>query len=416
MFSDPLLTQRPRPDRARMLHLNGQLLVLREVHTGRVTTRADLTHRYGISRGSASELTARLVSASLLEERPAGPSGRRGRPASLLGPHPAGPVVCAVDIRHETWEVALVALGGEVLARQEGHNTDHRAPAVLGSAARVAREMVELDRLVAVSIAVAGTVQGQRIIQASTLRWRDIDISGFFPGFDRPVLLGNDTTLAGVAEARRGAATRARVFLHLAGDVGIGGVLVVDGQPQVGATGAGGEFGHLPFGDRRNRCPCGAYGCWDIEVDGRALARILGRRQPANPRRFARSVLARARAGDPLARDAVERVAAALGHGAGALVNALDPELVTVAGFSAELLDAAGPVLRGAYHNALMSFRRRRPPPLVASAAPRPASLVGAAERGFDHLLTETGLHRWQERRSQPSARPAVGPPRPDTR
>jgi hypothetical protein len=30
---------------------------------------------------------------------------------------------------------------------------------------------------------------------------------------------------------------------------------------------------------------------------------------------------------------------------------------------------------------------------------PSPASLIGAAESGFDHLLTEMGLHEWREHR-----------------
>jgi predicted NBD/HSP70 family sugar kinase len=393
-----------RLDRARILQLSGQLFVLRELHAGRIATRADLTRRYGMSRGSASELTGRLQEAELLDERPAEPNGRRGRPGSVLGPHPNGPVVCAVDIGHEAWTVALVALGGGVVDRRQGRTTDRRASAVLASAARAAGQLVRANpgRLAAVSIAMAGTVSGLRIIQASTLRWRDVDVARYFGKLGCPVLLGNDATLAGVAEARRGAATGARVSLQLTVEVGIGGVLIVDGKPQVGATGAGGEFGHLPFGDPTRRCPCGARGCWDVEVDGRALARILGRRRPADPRTLADRIIADARGGDPTALDAVTRIAVALGRGTGGLVNALDPELVTLAGLGVELLDVAGSALRREYLRALMAFRRRDPPPLVASTTPRPASLVGAAEVGFDELLTEPGLHRFLSAASYP--------------
>lgn len=87
------------------------------------------------------------------------------------------------------------------------------------------------------------------------------------------MLIGNDATLAGVAEARRGAASSAGTVLYLTIEVGVGGVLVDHGRPMVGATGAGGEFGHVPFGDPSLDYPCGARGCWDLEVDGRAMAR-----------------------------------------------------------------------------------------------------------------------------------------------
>ncbi len=53
---------------------------------------------------------------------------------------------------------------------------------------------------------------------------------------------------------------------------------------------AAGEFGHLPFADRRNRCGCGAYGCWGTAVGARALAAALGEPEPVDPRALARRV------------------------------------------------------------------------------------------------------------------------------
>jgi predicted NBD/HSP70 family sugar kinase len=385
------------PDRARLLHLNGQVLVLREVHAGRVGTRADLTHQYGISRGSASELTARLRDAALLDEQPVDPSGKRGRPTTELTPHPQGPLVCAVDIGHEGWSVGKVALGGQVLDRRTGRQRDRQPDAVFRAVSAATHDLTRtcLDRVAVISVAVTGVVRDSRIVQASTLGWNDVDVPGYFADLGRPVLVGNDATLAGLAEARRGVARTAKVSLHLAIDVGLGGVLIVDGRPQTGATGAGGEFGHLPFGDPQLRCPCGAYGCWDLDVDGRALARILGQPSPADPRSFAEGVLAAAKDGDSTAKAAADQIAARVGRGAGALVNALDPELVTLSSLGINLLAVSGAELVEAYQRALMGFRRADAPPVLASTAPRPASLIGAAEAGFDHLLTEAGLHEY---------------------
>lgn len=74
----------------------------------------------------------------------------------------------------------------------------------------------------------------------------------------------NDATAAGPGEARTSATGDARAVLYLAVTVGVGGVLVVDGQPSVGAPGARGEPGHLPLGGPARPCPCGARGCWDV--------------------------------------------------------------------------------------------------------------------------------------------------------
>jgi predicted NBD/HSP70 family sugar kinase len=223
------------------------------------------------------------------------------------------------------------------------------------------------------------------------------------------VVVGNDATFAGLAEARRGAATDASVVLHLMVEVGIGGVLIVHRQPMTGAMGAGGEIGHLPFGDPVRRCPCGAAGCWDMEVDGRALARYLGHPPPRNPRAAADRVVAAARTGDDAALRAVSTVAAALGRGIGGLVNALDPAAVTVSGLTIDLLEVAEGAFERAYDRALMAYRRRSPPQ-VRCATVADGSLVGAAEAAFDVVLAEPGLTDWvvtrtgvKSRRDRPS-------------
>jgi predicted NBD/HSP70 family sugar kinase len=368
----------------------GALAVLRLVHERPGIPRSEAARLLGISSGSATEITARLRERELLTERPPGQALHRGRPSGLLLPHPAGPLVCAVEIAYGGWRLAAVELGGEIVHRVEGRRA--RTPAA--TLADVRRGLAGLHaelgpRIRAVGVSVSGTVSGDRLLQAATLRWSEVDLRGLVPdGLEGlPFTAGNDATLAGLAEARRGAATDAAVVLYLAVEVGIGGVLVVDGRPLAGARGEGGEFGHMPFGDEGLRCPCGATGCWDLEVDGRALARALGRRAPADPRAFATRVIEAAQAGGAAESEAVAHIAAALGRGTGALVNALDPDLVVYGGLAPDVHHAARGPLESAYHEALMRHRRHEPPPLVAAATGSDGSLLGAAELAFDLVL-----------------------------
>jgi predicted NBD/HSP70 family sugar kinase len=150
----------------------------------------------------------------------------------------------------------------------------------------------------------------------------------------------------------------------------------------------------MPFGDPSRRCLCGARGCWDLEVDGRAMSRHLGRPAPRDPRSAAGRILAAA-GGDPDAARAVGLAAAAFGRGVAALVNALDPELVTLSGLALGLRAAAPGPLHRSYRDGLMRFRRRRPPPLVPSALGADGTLIGAAEVAFDTVLTDRGLRDW---------------------
>ncbi|MBC6464364.1 ROK family transcriptional regulator [Actinomadura alba] len=371
--------------------------MLRHVHAHPEVTRAELTRALGLSSGSATEITARLKALRLVDEVSAPPTGGRGRPSPALTAHPEGPLVCAVDVGHERWRVVTVELGGALLDESTGRHRDRDSGAVLAVLRRRIAEARERHghRLRAVAVAVAGTVQGTRIVQASTLRWRDVTLDGLCPDPSIPLLAGNDASLAGLAEARRGAGAGVKALLHLTVEVGIGGVLVMDGRMMTGATDAGGEFGHLPFGDPRRRCPCGAHGCWDLEVDGRAMARALGRPAPHDPRADADVILAEAASGDPASRAAVGTAATALGRGVAGLVNALDPALVTLSGLGCGLIETAPEELGSAYLGGLMSFRHDDPPPLLASTLRGDGTIIGGAEVGFDAILTDEGLESW---------------------
>lgn len=371
---------------------HGALAVLAEMRRAPGTTRAAMAQRLGLSSGSATDITARLRELALLTETPAAAEGR-GRPTTVLAPHPDGPVVIAVDLRHADWRCAVAGLDGRPTVVDTAPHTSRepeRAVAAVREAVHRAHAGLR-DRVRAVGVAAAATVQDGRVVQASTLGWGPVDLTPLgLPGV--PLRIDNDATLAGVAEARDGAGAGAGTALHVTVEVGVGGTLVVDGRPVRGATGAGGEFGHLPFGDRALRCPCGALGCWDLTVDGRALARYLGEPPPPDPRTYAKAVLGRT---DAAARAAVERAAASLGSGIAGLANALDPQVVTLGGLAGPLRTAGAGAFTGAFTDGLMTFRRTAPPPLRAAALGDDAALHGAAATALDAVLTEESLATW---------------------
>jgi predicted NBD/HSP70 family sugar kinase len=106
-------------------------------------------------------------------------------------------------------------------------------------------------------------------------------------------------------------------------------------------------------------------------------------------------VLTSAKEGDADALRAVQLVATAFGTGIGGLVNALDPDVITVAGLGADFLDVAGRQVRSAYASGLMTFHRTDPPPVLPARFGADGPLVGAAEAAFDQVLTESGVEGW---------------------
>ena len=255
-------------------------------------------------------------------------------------------------------------------------------------------------RVRAAAVAVPGTVAGSKLVHAPGLGWHGIDLSALWPRYEpgREFVAGNDATLAGVAESRHGAGAGAGTMVYLHLDAGVGGAVVEAGRAIRGTTGAAGEFGHMPFADPARRCRCGARGCWNTSLDGRALARLLHQRVPADDVGYLRQVLASARAGQPGALSAIRAVASSIGRGVAGLVNGLDPHLVVVGGLGPELLHIAADEVTAAYHDGLMAFRAIPPPPIVPARLGPDAPLLGAADEAFALLLTDEGLQAWAAR------------------
>jgi len=379
--------------------------LLRVVHARPGVTRAEASRVLGIGTGAATELVSRLQAAGLVGERPAAPSGSRGRPTTALVAHPSGPLVAAASITHENWQVDAVELGGRVVSSLSG---EHRGgdPAPVLAAVRAAVDRLG-PRVRGVGVAMTGPVSRDQRAEASGLGWHDLDLRPLRSGA-QVFVAGNDAMLAGAAESSRGAAAGATVALHVRIAAGLGGAIVSSGRVVTGAIGAAGEFGHLPFGDPSRPCSCGASGCWGNEVDGNALARLLGRPAPPDPIAYARRVITAAGAppeqpagtpveppagpveppvGTPAERVAVDTVARALGRGVAGLVNGLDPDLVTIGGLGVELLAAAPDAVHEAYVAGLMRFRRASAPPVVAAALGDDGPIVGAAEEAWSALL-----------------------------
>ena len=360
-----------------------ELLQVAHAHPG--LTRAEAARLLGIGTGAATEIVARLAQANLLAEVPAAPSGGRGRPTTALVPHPQGPLVLAAAITHETWRVDVVALGGAVLATEEGRHSAGWATLATTLAASVQTFRERYDgRPQALGLAVPGTVSPGDRLDAATLLWRDVDLHAVWP--DAPVFVArNDASLAAAAESRRGAAAGASVALHLHVEAGLGGAVVDHGTVLAGATGASGEFGHMPFGDPAVVCPCGARGCWGTAVDGTALARLLGHPAPPDHVAYGRHLIRSATG--PEEQAAVRTVARALGRGIAGLVNGVDADLVTLGGLGIDLLAHAGADVDEAYRAGLMVYRRDAPPPVVPALLGDDGPVAGAAEEAWSALL-----------------------------
>jgi predicted NBD/HSP70 family sugar kinase len=375
--------------------------LLRAVHEADGSrTRAQLTRELALARGTATVLVRELAARELIEEQ-AGPEQRTpGRPTGVPAAHPRGPVALAVELRDDSYAIAAFELTGPGrMLRKRSRRGQDGTDMIAGVTGGLAECLTEFaDRVVGVGVAVPSPVSDGKMVQPTLPEWRDVDVAQALaatPDGTGNVLVGNDATLAGLAEARRGALRNAGVALHLHVATGIGGVLLAAGGPVSGASGAAGEFGHMPLAGGSGHCRCGCVGCWELEAGTRGLLRKAGR-SDQDDRMTAAAAVIEAAPADPACAAALADVAVALGRGVGALVNAHDPETIGLSGLAATVYQAAPQQVWSGYQATLMRFHRACPPPLVPSQLGDLVVLTGAAELVFDNFLTPHALAAWQ--------------------
>jgi glucokinase len=162
---------------------------------------------------------------------------------------------------------------------------------------------------------------------------------------DAPVSLGNDVQVGVEAEYALGAAKDDHSLLGVFWGTGVGGGIILDGEPWLG-RGAAGEIGHMVVERDGALCPCGRRGCMEayagrgaMETEARRLV-DLGREtvlfeimEERGRTRLQSGIWYRALdRGDELAIELIERALAALGAGIASAVNLLDVETVVIGG------------------------------------------------------------------------------------
>jgi predicted NBD/HSP70 family sugar kinase len=372
--------------------------IARELHTRGPLSRSELVARTGLTRSAIRGLIGEFVVADLVSEERSVPGGGPGRPSPLVRPKASSVVALAFELSVDSLAVALVGLGGVTLEalrveRPRGHLAVDEIVADLRDLAGRLELLPGLrDSLVGCGVAVVGVVRRSDgvVSTAPNLGWRDVPLGELLAAaleLRVPVRIANEADLGALIELRRGAARGADDVLFVQGEVGVGGGIIVDGQPLTGVAGYAGEIGHMPINPNGVECHCGSIGCLETETGERALLTLAGR--PADGGREAvEAVIADAQAGDVRALGALDHVGTWLGLGLAGLVNILNPRVIVLGGLFSQI----HPFIADRIESQLDRFALAAPRALVRvapAALGAEAPLFGAAEFAFEPFLAD---------------------------
>jgi predicted NBD/HSP70 family sugar kinase len=394
------------PARQDALRQHNLALVLQHIAAGEPVSRARIAASTSLTKTTVSSLVDDLVGARLVTELGPEARGEVGRPGSPLALNRAGFVGIGLEINVDYIAVCVANLVGEVrYLRTRPRDNRGQSPAkVLGRAVRMTRTAIELAEsaeltVAGLAVAVPGPVETDRglLRLAPNLDWVDVPVTEIlahrFATRDLTVAADNEANLAALGELWFGGHDDLVDFIHVSGEIGVGGGIVLGGELFRGVGGFAGEIGHVTVQPDGPSCRCGARGCLEQVAGQEAILRAAGLTGAVGtsigqPGGSVAELLTRARAGDPDTLRAVEGAGRALGMGLAATANIVDPGTVILGGLYAALEPwLCKPLLEELRERAITY--RWSPVQVLASRLGPDAAVRGAAGAVVKRVLSE---------------------------
>ena len=258
-----------------------------------------------------------------------------------------------VDIGGTKIIYAIIGENGEFLNEAKKIPTPRSAEAIFETLKSVTEEFEnEID---AIAISTAGAVNRENTRVCSSTPnlpdgYNQLDFSLLS---DKKVFIENDANAAAWAEYKIGAAKGCDFSLIITLGTGIGAGVINEGKLVKGKSGAALEAGSMKiFADKRRKCTCHRYDCWESYGSGTGL-RTTAREMAKSDEDFKTSFLSNKNPDEITTYDIIEGVENSdtfskkvfelwqdhIYAGLVSLVDIFDPECVVISGGMGEFID-----------------------------------------------------------------------------
>lgn len=255
--------------------------------------------------------------------------------------------VFGVDIGGTTVKLGLFDVEGNMLDKWEiPTRTEDNGSQILPDVADSIREkMQQIDReaVIGVGVGAPGPVDGEGIVhRAVNLGWGTFSIKESLEGLlNMPVMAGNDANVAALGEMWMGGGQGYTNLVVVTLGTGVGGGIIINGKMLTGATGSGGEIGHIHVQDgEEETCGCGNHGCLEQYASATGITRLASRMLASTDMEStlregevsAKAVWDAVKAKDELALKVAQQFGAYLGNGLAAIAGVVNPEVFVIGG------------------------------------------------------------------------------------
>lgn len=248
--------------------------------------------------------------------------------------------------------------------------------------------LAEAD-ILGVGVGAPGPVDAEGTVhKAVNLGWDVFNIPQALQKYvNLPVKAANDANVAAFGEMWQGGGKGHANIVAVTLGTGVGGGIIVNGSILTGATGAGGEIGHIHIEDNEpESCGCKNHGCLEQYASATGVVRLAGRRlardqEPSVLRSHgelsAKAVWDAVKAKDPVAVQIAEQFGDYLGKGLAAVAAVANPEVFVIGGGVSKAGEILFDYIRPAYEKYV--FQGCRDARFALATLGNDAGIFGAA-------------------------------------
>ncbi|MBR4084447.1 MAG: ROK family glucokinase [Lachnospiraceae bacterium] len=299
-----------------------------------------------------------------------------------------------VDIGGTTVKLGLFDKEGCVLDKweiptiKENHGVQILPDVANSIKAVMAEKGITEEDVVGVGVGVPGPVDAEGNVQkAVNLGWDVFNIPKVLGGYlDLEVKAGNDANVAAYGEMWQGGGKGCSNMVAVTLGTGVGGGIIIGGQILSGATGAGGEIGHIHIEDNETEvCGCKNRGCLEQYASATGVVRLATRRLAKDDapsvlrgeKLTAKAVFDAVKEKDAVAIEIAEQFGEYLGKGLAAVAAVVNPEMFVIGGGVSKAGEILFDYIRPAYEKYV--FHGCKEAKLALATLGNDAGIFGAA-------------------------------------
>ena len=255
-----------------------------------------------------------------------------------------------VDVGGTTVKLGLFDKEGNVLDKWEiPTNKANKGKAILPDIAKsilakMDEKGIKEEDLAGIGLGAPGAVDdnGTLVGGAVNIGWEPFNIPDAIHAYiNVPVKAANDANAAAFGEMWQGGGKGYNNMVAVTLGTGVGGGIIINGRLLSGATGAGGEIGHIHMNDNETEeCGCKNKGCLEQYASATGIVRLARRRLAEDDKPSvlrgeelsAKAVFDAVKAGDEVAIEIANRFGEYLGKGLAIVAGVVNPEIFVIGG------------------------------------------------------------------------------------